>query len=187
MNDLLLLATLLEGPRHGYALKKQAGLILGEAEMHNNLVYPLLRRFVKNGWVNKSKAKGQRGQTRELYSLTASGRNALVGRLAEFSAAEARSDDEFLLRVALFALLNPETRRSILSQRDEFLAHRQERTADLMRPLNAGHDAYEVLRFIKERLIAERAWITRLRKRTDRGVPPTAATARTAKLKTRLL
>jgi hypothetical protein len=45
MNDLLLLATLLEGPKHGYALKKQAGLILGEAELQNNLVYPLLRRF----------------------------------------------------------------------------------------------------------------------------------------------
>lgn len=44
MNDLLILAALLEGPKHGYALKKHAGLISGQTDMHNNLVYPLLRR-----------------------------------------------------------------------------------------------------------------------------------------------
>ena len=44
MNDLLLLAMLLEGPQHGYALKKKVPLITGHGEMHNNLVYPLLKR-----------------------------------------------------------------------------------------------------------------------------------------------
>src|SRR5262249_51542017 len=143
MNDLLLLATLLEGPKHGYALKKQAGLILGVTELHNNLVYPLLRRFVQGGWVKTPSAKGQRGQTRELYSLSASGRNALVERLAEFSEAEAKSEGEFLLRVALFSLLSAEARHKILTQRGLFLVRRQERTTDLMHPLKTGSDAYD--------------------------------------------
>jgi len=56
MNDLVLLAALLPGPQHGYALKKQVGMISGKPEMHNNLVYPLLHRFVQNGWVSKREA-----------------------------------------------------------------------------------------------------------------------------------
>ena len=51
MTDLILLATLFGGPRHGYALKKQAGMLFTDNPVHNNLVYPLLRRFVDNGWV----------------------------------------------------------------------------------------------------------------------------------------
>ena len=58
MTDLMLMATLLGGPTHGYALKKTAGLILGQADIHNNVVYPLLRRFVENGWASKRSAAG---------------------------------------------------------------------------------------------------------------------------------
>jgi DNA-binding PadR family transcriptional regulator len=46
------------------------GLISGKGEMHNNLVYPLLRRFVESGWVSKRKGPGERGQTRDIYALT---------------------------------------------------------------------------------------------------------------------
>jgi hypothetical protein len=45
MNDLIILATLLDGPKHGYQLKREAGFILGQGAMHNNLIYPMLRRF----------------------------------------------------------------------------------------------------------------------------------------------
>lgn len=46
------------------------GLVSGKSEMHNNLLYSLLRRFVESGWVSKRKGAGQRGQTREIYALT---------------------------------------------------------------------------------------------------------------------
>ena len=45
MNDLLLLSMMLESPKYGYQLKKEAGFIMGQA-LHNNLVYPSLRRFL---------------------------------------------------------------------------------------------------------------------------------------------
>ena len=101
MNDLLLLSTLLAGPKHGYALKKQIALITGHGEMHNNLVYPLLKRFVANGWVSRRESAGERGQTRELYALTAKGRKEIVRRLSDFSL-KSSSGDEFSLRVGLF-------------------------------------------------------------------------------------
>src|SRR5262249_3161399 len=102
MNDLLLLAALLAGPQHGYALKKQVGLFAGKRELHNNLVYPLLGRFVRHGWVSKRQAAGQRGQTRELYALTAKGKSELLRRLATCTEKEAGNEHEFHLRVGLF-------------------------------------------------------------------------------------
>ena len=79
MNDLLLLSLLLAGPQHGYALKKRAGLISGQPAMHNNLVYPLLRRFVENKWVKQKVAAGERGQTRQTACQALSWREAYSG------------------------------------------------------------------------------------------------------------
>ena len=98
MNDLLLLATLLGGQQHGYALKKLVGTMTGHRAMHNNLVYPLLKRFVAAGWVSRRKAEGQRGQTRAVYSLTAKGKAVLLARLEEFTEKDRSSGDAFRLR-----------------------------------------------------------------------------------------
>ena len=133
MNDLLLLANLLGGPLHGYALKKRAGLITGNPAMHNNLVYPLLRRFVREGWVKQKKAAGQRGQTRVVYSLTPAGRSELVRRLSQFGEAEARSADEFQLRVGLFGFLEPRGREGILWQRKNYLEKREAHLGDTVK------------------------------------------------------
>jgi hypothetical protein len=40
-------------------LKKTEGLIFGGA-MHNNVIYPSLKRFVRNGWVEQSTVPGDR-------------------------------------------------------------------------------------------------------------------------------
>src|ERR1700690_2593148 len=126
MNDLLMLATLLDGPKHGYALKKRAVLISGRRDLHNNVVYPLLKRFVAQGWVARRTAPGQRGQIREVYALTAEGKAELVRRLGEFGESEAREMEEFSLRVGLFSILASEKQRNILAQRDLWLAAHQE-------------------------------------------------------------
>ena len=112
---------LMEGPRHGYALKELAGLLLGHDDMHNNLVYPLLRRFVENSWVVKRTTDGQRGQKRDLYALTAKGRLELLQRLARFTEKEASTEDQFRVRVGLFSALDRDTRERLLDQRDRFL------------------------------------------------------------------
>jgi DNA-binding PadR family transcriptional regulator len=172
MNDLLLLATLLGGPTHGYALKKQAGLIVGQAEMHNNLVYPLLRRFVDNGWVSKRAAAGKRGQTREVYELTPKGKRELLRRLSEFTEKEAGSEGEFNLRVGLFFALDRGSREQILRERERWLAAREERLANLTERIDVGVWGGKVVRFLRERVKAERKWIADLErglKRESRG------------------
>jgi hypothetical protein len=62
MTDLVLLSALLGGPAYGYALKRTAGLIFGNGVLHNNVVYPLLKKFVASGWVEQTTVPGDRGQ-----------------------------------------------------------------------------------------------------------------------------
>jgi DNA-binding PadR family transcriptional regulator len=164
----MLLANLLGGPKHGYALKKQVGLISGQSEMHNNLVYPLLRRFVKSGWVSQRKGPGERGQTREIYALTKKGRQELLRRLSHFTSKEATSENAFHLRVGLFGLLEPVDRGRILAARDEWLAAREQRLARISGALDTGPWGGEVVHFLREQIRSERKWISRLKRKLGR-------------------
>lgn len=171
MNDLLLLANLLGGPKHGYALKKQVGLISGQSEMHNNLVYPLLRRFVERAWVNKRKGPGKRGQTREIYALTKKGKQELLRRLSHFTSKEASAENGFRLRVGLFDVLDTEACGRILAQRDEWLAGREQHLARLSGALDLGVWGGEVVRFLRDQTRTERKWIFRLKRKLTRRGP----------------
>jgi DNA-binding PadR family transcriptional regulator len=164
MNDLLLLASLLDGPKHGYALKKQAGAITGKREMHNNLVYPLLKRFVSEGWVNQHQADGQRGQTREIYSLTSKGKQILLQRLGEFTEKDAASTDEFCLRAGLFGILDGEKRREIVEARSKWLDRRAERLGTIARQMRLEGWAKETVRYLRNQVEGERKWLKRLSK-----------------------
>jgi len=163
MNDLLLLATLLGGPKHGYALKKQAGFLSGQPDLHNNLVYPLLRRFVENGWVSKRTAAGQRGQTREVYTLTAAGKKEVLRQAARFTEREASSESEFAIRVGLFSLLDGAQRLTVLQVRDEWLKQWEEKFERMEAGMNIGEWGGEVVRFLRAQMCAERDWIATLR------------------------
>jgi len=117
MTDLIILSTLLPGPKHGYQLKHEAGIILGQGILHNNLVYPLLRRFMNNHWVRRRTVPGERGQMRHRYAITALGRKELLARLRAFSLQDARSSDGFRFRVGMFQLLDRGSRLRILEAR----------------------------------------------------------------------
>jgi len=164
MNDLLLLASLLDGPKHGYALKKQAGVITGKPEMHNNLVYPLLKRFVSKGWLNRHQAEGERGQTREIYSLTSKGKQMLLQRLGEFTEKDAASTDEFCLRAGLFGALDGEKRREIVEARSKWLDRRAERLGAIARQMRLEGWAKETVRHLRNQVEAERKWLKRLKR-----------------------
>lgn len=163
MTDLIILSTLLPGPKHGYQLKHEAGIILGQGVLHNNLVYPLLRRFMNEKWVSRKTVPGERGQTKHRYAITALGRRELLTRLATFSEQDARSSDQFRLRVGMFQLLELEARVRILEAREKFLAARLELMAV---EANFSLDRYasEVMAQFRGETQSELEWIKRLRK-----------------------
>jgi len=164
MNDLLILALLLEGPQHGYALKKGAATIFGSRDMHNNLVYPLLRRFVQQKWVTVKKTRGERGQTRQVYSITPAGREALVNRVREFSESDAESREQFSLRVGLFDVLAPAERMAILEKRKAYLdRHATQLEVIAGRMPMTGFPA-QVVAFLSSAAQTELSWIEKLKK-----------------------
>jgi DNA-binding PadR family transcriptional regulator len=168
MSDLLVLATLLRGPTHGYALKKQIGTITGQGDLHNNLVYPLLKRFVAEGWVTRRTVGGERGQTRELYALSAKGRRELVERLSVFSEKDAAHGEACLMRVGLFAILDREVRLKIIDTRDTWLAERQQRLQHLSSGMDLGEWGGESVTLLLRQVALERKWLSSLRKKAAR-------------------
>jgi DNA-binding PadR family transcriptional regulator len=164
MTDLILLATLLDGPKHGYQLKKQAGLIFGQGAIHNNLVYPLMRRFTNEGWVSKKTVPGERGQNKQQYAITAAGRKALVERLSDFDDDAARSSDGFRIRVALLSMLPEETQEKILGARERVLRELDTRMEGLEKVVELSVYPAEVVKFMREQLTGERAWVRRLQR-----------------------
>src|SRR5258708_11392493 len=173
MNDLILLAVLMEGPRHGYALKKLAGFMTGHQDMHNNRVYPLLRCFVENSWVTKRTTGGDRGQTRDLYTVTSKGKLALLQRLSRFTEKEASSENEFRVRVGLFSMLERQARESILGERDRWLAQRQERLERLqtaMTAMNADAWGQSAMRSYLSQVRAERKWIAEMARKASKSL-----------------
>ena len=162
MNDLIILGLLFHGSKHGYQLKREGGFMLGHGDLHNNLVYPLLRRFTTAGWVTRKKVPGERGQTRQQYELTAKGRRELIRRLAEFSGDDVRSEAAFSTRVGMFGLLEKDTRAQILRKREAYLHEREERLTTLKTNVEVGTYGAEAIGFLRERIRSEIAWIKRL-------------------------
>jgi len=162
MNDLIILALLFDGPKHGYQLKREAGFILGHRAMHNNLVYPLLRRFTVEGWVSKKAVPGERGQTRQQYAITTRGRLELVTRLSQFDESDASSSPNFITRVGMFAVLEAPVRARILKKRESYLQVREKKLATLRQNMDVGTYGEEVIRYLMEQIQSELAWIRRL-------------------------
>ncbi len=88
--DVLLLATLEEGPRHGYAVKEAlregSG---GRFDLPTGTVYPALHRLEAAGLISGAWSDGD-GRRRRTYRLTPAGRRKLAGDRAswrEFAAA----------------------------------------------------------------------------------------------------
>jgi DNA-binding PadR family transcriptional regulator len=114
--EILILRRLQGGPAHGYELRKRVEETTGFV-LHNNSLYPALRRFEEAGAVTKA-AEPQEGRPpRLVYTLTDVGRELLHDMLAELPAEQAGQAEEFLARLGQFSLLNPAERARVLAAR----------------------------------------------------------------------
>lgn len=164
MNDLLLLALLLGGAKYGYQLKREAGWMMGHEALHNNIVYPLLRRFLEEGWVSRKTVPGERGQTRQQYALTDKGRRTLMERLNRFGEADAASEPAFRLRLGLLPLLESEVQGRVFGLREKYLERRDGVLAALEENMDLGKFGAEIVRYMRKQIAAEQEWIAHLRR-----------------------
>jgi DNA-binding PadR family transcriptional regulator len=162
MNDLVLLAALLGGPAYGYALKKTAGLIFGNGQLHNNVIYPSLRKFVQNGWVEQSSVPGDRGQQRKQYRISAAGKKYLLEQVGTLDQHQASDEGAFLLRLALFDVLPQTKREAIISTRKSFLTARTAELSQLREAAQPGSFGVVALDRVRHRVRDELRWIRQI-------------------------
>ena len=134
--EILILRRLRGGPAHGYELRKRVEETTGFV-LHNNSLYPALRRFEEAGAVTKT-AEPQAGRPpRLVYTLTDVGRELLHDMLADLPPEQAGDETEFLARLGQFSEINSAERASVLAARTravrDQLAHYQ-----AMHTLSAG-------------------------------------------------
>jgi PadR family transcriptional regulator PadR len=89
--EVLILKTLVQGPRHGYAIARWLEEATGEAvAIEEGSMYPALYRMEKRGWISAEWGMSELGRRAKVYRITAKGRRQLVSvtdQWAKFSAA----------------------------------------------------------------------------------------------------
>jgi DNA-binding PadR family transcriptional regulator len=114
--EILILRRLRSGPAHGYELRKRVEQTTGVV-LHNNSLYPALKRFEEAGAVTKT-AQPQAGRPpRLVYTLTEVGHELLHDLLADFPPDQAADETEFLARLGQFSLLDSAERAAVLAAR----------------------------------------------------------------------
>jgi DNA-binding PadR family transcriptional regulator len=85
----LVLAILSEGESYGYAIiKRVAELSRGELQWTDGMVYPLLHRLERNGFVKAVWGQSETGRRRKYYRLTPAGTTHLARQRQEWQVIE---------------------------------------------------------------------------------------------------
>jgi len=114
--EIMILRRLRSGPAHGYELRKRVEQTTGVV-LHNNSLYPALKRFEEAGAVTKT-AQPQDGRPpRLVYALTEVGHELLHDLLADLPPDQAADEAEFLARLGQFSLLTSAERAVVLAAR----------------------------------------------------------------------
>src|SRR6201998_126800 len=92
--DMLILRTLLLGPRHGHAIAKSIEYNSGDVlQVDQGSLYPALHRLIRRGWIASEGGTSENNRRAKFYRLTAKGRRQLTvetGKWEKLSEAIAR-------------------------------------------------------------------------------------------------
>ncbi|WP_334075909.1 MULTISPECIES: PadR family transcriptional regulator [Paenibacillus] len=130
--EVLILAQLMQGPKHGYEIKKNIVVVLNSQRMiNNNSLYPKLKRFEERGMVSKTMEEQDKRPNRHVYAITESGRRFFLDTLHRFSPELIESDEEWGLRLAYYHFLDKPARMRLLVFRRQALAEKRLRLEKL--------------------------------------------------------
>jgi PadR family transcriptional regulator, regulatory protein PadR len=77
--DLLILRTLLMGPRHGHAIAKMIEFNSEDVlQVEQGSLYPALHRLIKRGWISAEEGISENNRRAKFYKLTTKGRRQLA-------------------------------------------------------------------------------------------------------------
>ena len=170
--EVLILSHLAKEPAHGYELRRRVEASTGYG-LHNNSLYPALRRFEEAGVVTKTVEPQEGGRPpRVVYVITDVGQGLLHDMLAELPPDQAGDEAEFLARVGQFELLSPAERCTVLDARLAALSGREAHLARLAQASSDHPWGAVVVSELSRRTVAERQWVERLRALGGELPPP---------------
>lgn len=109
----LVLAILAEGDSYGYAIiKRVQELSGGELEWTDGMLYPVLHRLERLGYIKARWEKAEGGRRRKYYRITARGRAQLAEERKQWQAVDATLR-EIWKSLSLTLSLNPLARDSV--------------------------------------------------------------------------
>lgn len=160
--NILILRHLTRSPAHGYELRKHVEASTGFV-LHNNSLYPALRRLEEAGAVVKTAQTQQGRPPRHVYEVTDVGRELLHEMLTELPPENAGDEAEFLSRVAQFALLEPRERLGVLDARNAAVLARLTHLHSLQEAARDEEWGSLVTKELIRRCEAEQSWLQHLR------------------------
>ena len=76
--DMLVLKSLVAGPRHGYAIADWIAATTGDAlQVEEGSLYPALHRMERRGWISAEWGQSESNRKAKFYQLTRTGRSQL--------------------------------------------------------------------------------------------------------------
>lgn len=116
-----ILGLLTFGERSGYALRKlgerSVGFFWAPAKGH---IYAVLPRLVELGYATRRRVEGDPHPGKQLYSITATGEEALRSWLVEAEVAVEPCPNPFMLKLFFGAFMDPDAVRAIVQDRRDF-------------------------------------------------------------------
>lgn len=80
--DLLILKTVANGPKHGWAIARRIQQVSGEVlQVTQGSLYPALHRLEQQGWLTSEWITTESGREAKAYGLSASGKKQLAKEL----------------------------------------------------------------------------------------------------------
>ncbi|MGP7999706.1 MAG: PadR family transcriptional regulator [Streptosporangiaceae bacterium] len=170
--DILMLRVLRDQPRHGYEIKKQVERILGGRSINNNVLYPALRRYEEQGVIERVAAEADPGRPpRNVYRLTDTGHDLLQAMIRDADPALLADDNEFQMRVSLFADVPPADRLRIIGVRRGIVEGRVAHLDSLRPDARAEPWGLRVMDFSRAAAQHELRWLDELAGAAARAAP----------------
>lgn len=150
MLELAVLGLLKEKPMHGYELKQRLGDQMGPfGRFSYGSLYPTLKRLSAVGAVEAEFPKGETPRRKNVYRITEPGEQLFAQLLEESGPSVTEERNAFMLRLAFFRYMKPETRRRLLEGRRGYLQGRLQKMAASFKKMKDKMDDYsmELMRY----------------------------------------
>lgn len=163
--DLIILAVIADKPHYGYEIKKYLEQYYDSVtRVNTNTLYPILRRFVELGYVEKSVVVEDGKPNKNMYAITPEGRRKIAKELRDFPDSIFHERDACMLRLMFFDWMDRDARIRLLDGREKCIMESMER---INKPHNF-HKAHPIIRQLgRENQSAELRAIALLRERID--------------------